>query len=144
MTFPSFCRSPLFWFVCFAIWWLKLWNLSNDSLEPPLFEFAYVDKILHAGFFFGGAGLLSPGLYFLWKSRPSFSWWRLGGVVMIILTLTGCIDEWHQSWHPDRQGNDRWDLLADIVGGLLGFSVFRSSYRILLSKDKAVAEINGA
>lgn len=83
-----------------------------------------VDKILHFGYFFGGAGLLSAAL-FLQKQKP-LHWSTLHLLVVLSLFLVGSLDEWHQSWYPFRSGNDAGDLTADVLGALAGTLLFRT------------------
>ena len=82
-----------------------------------------IDKILHFGYFFGGAGMLSAAL-FLQKKKP-LAWDTLHLIVVGSLSLVGALDEWHQSWYPFRSGNDAGDLTADLVGAFFGTLVFR-------------------
>jgi VanZ family protein len=44
---------------------------------------------------------------------------------MVVLTVVGVADEFHQSFVPGRQGNDPFDLMADILGSLCGSLVFQ-------------------
>ncbi len=123
-------RSHTFWFTAFIIWWALLWYLSSQPHEPkeapPI---PHLDKIAHFGYFFGGAGLLSAAL-FRWKNTQ-VNWQVLTLIVVSVLTLTGMIDEYHQSFTPLRQGNDKWDLLADSFGALVGTQVFRAFSKLL-------------
>lgn len=83
----------------------------------------HVDKMYHFGYFFGGSGLCSAALYTLTRGKIAphhmLTW------VVLTLTATGCLDEWHQSWVEGRSGNDSMDLTADILGSVAGFHVFR-------------------
>lgn len=124
-------RSP-FWSTLFLLWGIVLWLLSDGPIPmrdgPDLPGF---DKILHFGYFFGGAGLLSAALYLHGSNRPGFSWRRLVITVVIVLATVGALDEWHQSWIPERSGNDFGDWLADIAGALTGALVFKCFHRLL-------------
>lgn len=99
--------------------------MLSEQKKGPKFPTDFpTDKILHFGYFFGGAGLLSAAL-FLQKRWP-LHWSSLHLLVVVALFTTGAIDEWHQSWYPiSRSGNDAADLTADIVGALAGTFVFR-------------------
>ena len=124
-------RSP-FWSTLFLLWGIVLWLLSDGPIPmrdgPDLPGF---DKILHFGYFFGGAGLLSAALYLHGSNRPGLSWPRLVITVVIVLATVGALDEWHQSWIPERSGNDFGDWLADIAGALTGALVFKCFHRLL-------------
>ncbi|NNC90346.1 MAG: VanZ family protein [Akkermansiaceae bacterium] len=134
MSVPRVAHSPYFWLSSFLAWFLALWALSSMALITtggP--EIPGLDKVLHFGYFFGGAGLLSPALFLL-RYRPgiSFHWPTLVLLVVIILAAVGALDEWHQSWTPERTGNDPADWLADVLGALAGALVFRRFHRLLL------------
>ena len=51
--------------------------------------------------------------------------------VVIVLAMVGVLDEWHQSWIPERSGNDFGDWLADVAGALAGALVFKRFHRLL-------------
>lgn len=82
-----------------------------------------IDKVLHFGYFFGGAGLISAALFL--QKKWSFHWSTIHLLVVLALFAVGSLDEWHQSWYPFRSGNDAGDLTADILGALAGTLVFR-------------------
>ena len=82
-----------------------------------------VDKILHFGYFFGGAGLLSAALFL--QKRWNWHWSTIHLFVVLALFAVGSLDEWHQSWYEYRTGNDSADLSADILGALAGTLLFR-------------------
>ncbi len=124
-------RSP-FWSTLFLLWGIVLWLLSDGPIpmrDGP--DFPGFDKILHFGYFFGGAGLLSAALYLHGSNRPGLSWRRLVITVVIVLATVGALDEWHQSWIPERSGNDFGDWLADIAGALTGALVFKCFHHLL-------------
>ena len=128
-------RSSPFWFALFAVWFVVLWFLSDGPLPgPPAPDIPHLDKVLHFGYYFGGAGLLAAALFFLRKDPP-LPWERIALVTVAALTLTGAFDEWHQSWYPFRSGNDAGDLAADFLGALAGYLVFRKAHRVLLKKE---------
>jgi VanZ family protein len=124
MKLPAFLlRAPL-WLLLFLIWFGTLWHLSSGPVAVKTsWEIPHMDKICHFGYFFGGSGLLSAYCYRLLHPNPD--WTRLLTLVMIVMILTGSLDEWHQSWVPERSGNDAQDLTADFLGSLAGFWVFR-------------------
>ena len=130
MRLPAPCYRSTIWFASFAIWFVVLWFLSSGPLpSPPGPELPHIDKVLHFGFFFGGAGLLSAALYLRAKCTPN--WPALIVTVTLVLAAVGMLDEWHQSWIPERSGNDGGDWLADAYGALAGALVFRRLHRFL-------------
>jgi VanZ family protein len=123
-------RSPFLWFAAFALWFGTLWWLSSRvSHLPPGIEFPHRDKVLHFGYFFGGGLIFSAFLYRLSPDRPR--WGRILALAVIVVGLTGALDEWHQSHVPGRSGNDPGDLAADLAGAIAGALVFRRVHRVI-------------
>ncbi len=117
-------RNPRFWLACFLLWFAVLWLLSSftlgTKLAVPVDNF---DKVEHFGYFFGGSGLLCA---YLFRRNPDHPNWKaiIGGVIVAI-ALTGCLDEYHQTFTPGRSGNDPYDLLADVLGATAGAFTFK-------------------
>ncbi|MBJ06853.1 MAG: hypothetical protein CMO40_07035 [Verrucomicrobiaceae bacterium] len=135
-----FCSSFL-WLCAFLLWAITLWSLSDGP--APVQEPAglpHLDKVLHFGYFFGGAILLSAVL-FLWNRRPSpepsrrTSRW-LACIVVVVLAAIGALDEWHQSWIPGRSGNDLGDWTADLLGACVGVFLFQRLHRLLPTRSE--------
>ena len=121
---PRLFRNPRFWLACFLLWFGVLWLLSSFSLAgeiaPPIPNF---DKLEHFGYYFGGSGLLSAYLFRRDPDRPN--WPSLLSIAIVAIALTGCLDEYHQSFTPGRSGNDPYDLLADVLGATAGAFTFK-------------------
>ena len=130
MQIPGIARRPYFWLAAFVLWFVTLWKLSsgpvmvNTGIEIPHF-----DKVAHFGYFFGGSGLLAAFLFVRKPENPD--WTAILTMVTIALTAVGCLDEWHQSWVPERSGNDAQDLTADVLGSIAGVHVFRQLQNLL-------------
>ena len=123
-------RNPGFWLACFLAWFAALWVLSSSSnvgqVTPPIPHF---DKVAHFGFFFVGSGLLCACLF---RCRPEKTNWKtIIGCVIVATALTGCLDEYHQSFTPGRSGNDPYDWLADVLGAATGVFTFKKLHRWL-------------
>ncbi len=123
-------RSGRFWGCSFTAWLLFLTYLSSmpGKDKPPSwtffgipFDIPHMDKVVHFGFFFGGAGLLAAAL----RYGKDWPWKKLLLWVPIILALIGLYDEFHQSFVPKRSGNSPGDLAADTLGAIVGAYVFR-------------------
>ena len=124
MRLPALCQRSSFWLVAFLGWAVALWFLSDGPLPGPIGPRIHgTDKVLHFGYYFGGAGLLSAALYL--PTRPTPNWGALIVLVVLVVSGIGFLDEWHQSWFPERSGNDPGDWLADAYGALAGTLVFR-------------------
>lgn len=130
MPLPALCRKSYFWAVAFIAWAVVLWFLSDGPVpETPGPKLPGLDKVLHFGYYFGGAGLLSAALYLCSPSAPN--WSALIVLVTLAVSAIGILDEWHQSWVPERSGNDPGDWLADTYGALAGTLVFRRLHFLL-------------
>ena len=111
-------RRPGLWFTAVAIWFVALFLLSNQShLQPPGPEFENRDKVYHAGYFTLGALCLFVWLRLHWPER---SMMKTALLVILFAAFVGAFDEFHQSFIPNRSGNDLGDWLADSLGGILG------------------------
>jgi VanZ family protein len=131
MTLPAVTQSSRFWFAGFVVWFGVLWYLSSGPLDtPPGPEIPHFDKIMHFGYYFGGAGILSAGLFFV-RRDPRLGWDVIHVATIAIVTATGVLDEWHQSWYEFRSGNDAADLAADFFGALAGTLVFRRLHHLV-------------
>jgi len=106
------------WWMGVLVWGAVLFMLSADSAPPSGPTFPFKDKVLHCLYFSGGAFCLL--LAFFGKEVPVGKAARfvIGG--MLFAAITGALDEYHQTFTPGRSGNDPWDWLADVMGGLLG------------------------
>lgn len=123
-------RSSWFWLAAFLAWVGTLWWLSSSARSMPVpLRFSESDKIIHFGFFFGGAGLLSAFLYCRAPENPK--WHLILQITVLVITLIGSLDEFHQSFVPQRSGNDALDLTADFCGAIAGALVFRKVHRVL-------------
>ena len=122
------------WLCFFLIWFFTLWKLSSGPIAVKTgMEIPQFDKLMHFGYFFGGSGLLSAFLFCRNTTQPN--WLHILTIVLLCMTATGCLDEWHQSWVPQRSGNDSQDLTADVLGALAGFHVFKKLHQRLLTNS---------
>lgn len=110
-------RKSLLWWSAVLVWAVVLWLLSaNPSLHSGP-SFPLKDKILHCLYFCGGASFLLLALYGQASAVPT---WRVLLLRSFLFTaITGAVDEFHQTFTPGRSGNDPWDWLADVTGGML-------------------------
>lgn len=130
---PAPCRHPAPWILAFASWAVALWFLSDGPVPVRAdVGLPFFDKLLHFGYFFGGAGLLAGVLFLTPRSAPS--WPLLILSVTVIVAGIGILDEWHQSRVPARSGNDGADWLADAFGALAGALVFKR-FAFLVAPD---------
>lgn len=125
--------SSRFWLGCFVLWLVVLFLLSASShvaeLTPAIANF---DKVEHFGYFFGGSGLLCA---FLYRRKPDApNWIFIIGCVIAAIAVTGCLDEYHQTFTPGRSGNDPFDWMADVAGAIVGAFVFKRFHHLIREK----------
>ena len=119
--FASLCAhwvpKSWFWRLGIVIWLVVLWNLSANTTLPSGPSFPFKDKLLHCIYYSGGALCFLFVLYGRRSSLPSFRSLVIPSV--LFTAIVGASDEYHQSFTPGRMGNDPWDWLADVSGGVL-------------------------
>ncbi len=108
---------------------------ASSSSHPPAPPSLVTDKHVHLIVFAGLALVLlralSHGWRQLWRPRPA--------VLAVCLTIAyGIVDEWHQSFVPDRQ-SDAADLAADGLGAVLavGFVWLLAAWRHRQAEGRA-------
>ena len=112
----AFLRNPTFWAVLVVVWAAVLYYLSSQSNLHVGPDIPQMDKVKHAVYFMGGATMLFLALRL--RSSPHGLGTCLVAIV-VFAAVIGALDEFHQSFTPGRSGNDVWDWLADVTGGLL-------------------------
>ena len=89
--------------------------------DPLLNAFKFSDKIKHIiAYFVLGLSFCMWVENKKWFARP-FAW---GILIVVLCTLFGIADEYHQSFIPGRSGNDLGDIIADFIGGLISPFVY--------------------
>ncbi len=129
-----FYQKGTFWLFCFLAWFSVLNFLSHGDKfhSPGLFQnIPHFDKVLHFGYFFGGACLLSATI-FLFK-KPTLS--RLLPLVVITLAFVGAWDEYHQSFFKNRSGNDLGDWITNVLGTFFGNLTFWKNRNVITPRS---------
>jgi VanZ family protein len=131
LKFENFL-SPRLWLCALILWALTLYMLSSlprvAPLEAP--KIPHFDKAMHFSYFMGGAFLFTTHLLLKYglNARP-----LLRVVLPIALfAVIGALDEYHQSFTPERSGNDPFDWLADVLGAATGTFLAHRLHPILL------------
>ena len=133
--------SPRPWLGGFILWAVTLFVLSSFSKTMPEGgpEIPHIDKILHFGYFMGGAFIFATWIR-LWKGTVAPLCIRLI-LPVILFGIIGLLDEWHQTFTPGRSGNDPFDWLADALGSLTGV-ILANRFHPLLRKFSSPSEEN--
>ncbi len=131
-------RRPRFWFILLAIWWVALFILSHQShLHPPAPDLPNIDKVEHLTYYTLGGIMFFLGLRL---ARLGMVFLAAAGCTILFCSVVGALDEFHQSFIPNRSGNDPGDWTADTLGGLVGSFLGAWMYsRIGKQKDSCVA-----
>jgi VanZ family protein len=114
---------------------IGIFTLSSLPGDDPLLNvFSLSDKIKHfIAYFVLGTTCCIWISRKNWLAKPIF--WCV--TVIVLCTVFGVLDEYHQSFVPGRSGNDLGDLAANFIGGLV--SVFLYLF-IALKCQKLIKE----
>ena len=121
-------RNSTVWWWLVAGWFVALFLLSSMPKLPPGPEIPYEDKILHAVYYSIGAGCFYLARRFGKHPRSGV---RAMLAAVLFCMAVGAFDEFHQSFVPNRSGNDPYDWLADTLGGFLGSLFGWAAWRIV-------------
>lgn len=120
-----------------AVWWVALFILSHQShLFPPGPDIQNIDKVEHAAYFTLGGLFFFLGLR-AW--RPDMRTLAASALTILFCSVIGALDEFHQSFVPNRSGNDPGDWMADTLGGLIGSILGIWMHRRLKAKKASCA-----
>ncbi len=116
----EFLITPRLWLVGFVTWAVALFILSSLSKVLPENgpEIPNLDKIVHFGYFMGGAFSFTTWMI-LRKGAEARPLLRIF-IPILLFGIIGALDEYHQTFTPGRSGNDPYDWLADILGSITG------------------------
>lgn len=110
------------------LWGLLIYIASSiPSTKLPKLELLAYDKLIHIIIFFVFGLLVYRALQPL--ARGSEFFWRRILITMAIVISYGIVDELHQGTVPGRT-LDIWDLVADIIGGVLSAVIYFITTRI--------------
>lgn len=127
-------RKSWLWWLGVIVWTLVLWSLSAQSDLPAGPSFPLKDKLLHCLYFSAGGACFLLAVSGLANALPS--WSSLALRSFGFTAIIGALDEFHQTFTPGRSGNDPWDWLADVTGGVLAAWVV---HRLLRAVVRATA-----
>ena len=124
--------SPRLWLAGFITWAVALFLLSSLSKPMPEGgpEIPHLDKVVHFGYFMGGAFIFATWMLLRKGSGAPL---RLRVILpFAVFALIGMLDEFHQSFTPERTGNDPFDWLADVLGAATGIFLAHRLHPFLL------------
>ena len=119
---------PRFWATAYILWLIVLCVASSISGIPGP-QINHVDKVEHAVYFAAGHLVLGMAIALRWQPRNRACWVRIGLVLVLTAAVVGALDEFHQSFTPNRSGNDPGDFAADVMGGLLAAGLLPWAHR---------------
>jgi VanZ family protein len=96
------------------IYMAAIFHFSSESQPLPELTALVWDKILHT-IEYAGLGFL----VFRALNGEGTGWRRAAALTLVIVSLYGASDEWHQSFVPMRSSNVS-DWLVDMLGGAFG------------------------
>lgn len=97
-----------------------VWGLSSIPKSAPVLIVPMQDKVIHLVEY---AILAILYCYSITRTRSRWNKTAVFLLSVLLAALWGAIDEWHQSFVPNRNP-DIVDALADALGALIGCSVF--------------------
>lgn len=111
---PAAARRAVVAWLLVVLYAAGIFYFSSLS-QPPAPPGALTDKHVHALVF---GGLAATLIWALAGARWSAVTTTTGVWAVVLTSLYGAADEWHQSFVPNRQ-SDVLDWLADSIGGVL-------------------------
>ncbi|MGI9125248.1 MAG: VanZ family protein [Mycobacterium sp.] len=119
-------RAALLWvgLICWALG--VLWLSSLTPQELPKAAFVLWDKADHVLAYTVGGWLAATAIRASRRGTATATWFV---PAVALITVFGVLDEYVQSFTPGRSGGDRYDLVADLVGAVLGALLSTWAYR---------------
>jgi VanZ family protein len=134
----SSLASPRLWLFSVILWGGALFLLSSLPTVPHVDgpEIPHLDKVMHFGYFMGGAFLFTNYLLLRHgvKTRPLV---RVFAPILLF-SVIGALDEYHQTFTPGRSGNDPFDWLADLLGAVSGTFLAHIFHPLILKISSSV------
>jgi VanZ family protein len=94
-----------------------IFHLSSQSQPLPALTEHVWDKLLHT-IEYAGLGLL----FFRALAGEGLAWWTAAAVTVVLVSVYGATDEWHQMFVPMRS-SDVYDWLTDTLAGIIAAAV---------------------
>jgi VanZ family protein len=128
-----------FLYIPLGLYWLLIFILTSIPSQSMPKVLGGVDKLKHFGAYFVLAFLLNFTL--LIQKKYSILSKKSILFTLLITTFYGLIDEVHQIFIPGRYF-DWWDLVADIVGSLIGIGLVKIIMSTIREKDANLSKLS--
>lgn len=117
-----------------AAYMVLIWTLSSMPIALPLGLIPFKDKGIHVTEYGALAVMYAYAILKTWPAQ----WWLRTLLFAALLTFAwGYLDELHQAFVPGRN-SDAMDLLADLIGALLGSAGFFAFTRLRRGRKAAL------
>jgi len=128
-------RNPTLWRSLVVAWFITLFLLSSMPKLPPGPKIPFEDKIAHTVYYSLGAACV----YLARRLGQSAATGRAAVVAAVLFCMAiGAFDEWHQTFVPNRSGNDPYDWLADTLGGFVGSLLGWAALRVVRVRNSGI------
>ena len=117
-------RALHYWGLPLALVALVFLFSSMPGPRVDIQIFPHADKVAHAMEF----GALALALVRALVNTTRWQPWLVVGLSVAFAAAYGVLDEYHQSFVPGRDA-DAWDVMADMVGGMMGCGVWYAAQR---------------
>jgi VanZ family protein len=101
------------------VYMIAIFHFSSEPQPLPALTEHVWDKLLHT-IEYAGLGFL----VFRALTGEGIGWARAAVLTLVIVSLYGASDEWHQSFVPMRSSDVR-DWVTDMFGGTIGAICYR-------------------
>ena len=108
--------------------------VASSSSSPDPLPGRFLDKVLHLAVYAVLGALIARALA---GGRLVTVTWRHAALAVLLSTLYGISDEWHQSFVPGRTP-DPMDVLADLAGASAGAATI-----VVLGRKLLTARVSG-
>lgn len=128
-------RNPTLWWSLVVAWFITLFLLSSMPKLPPGPKIPFEDKIAHTVYYSLGAACV----YLARRLGRSPASGRTAVFAAVLFCMAvGAFDEWHQTFVPNRSGNDPFDWLADTLGGFVGSLLGWAALRVVRVRNSGI------
>jgi VanZ family protein len=113
-------RRKWIWWTLFLIWLGAVFYASSMTGQEvaPVVPTFFLHKVAHFIAYGSGTVILALSL----RLSTKWSWRKIAVISVVVVSLYGATDEWHQLYTPGRDGTVR-DWAIDTASGIVGVGV---------------------